>query len=188
MIIEPGIGKRPALRVFSLYADLPAGVHAKRVTDQIKELTAGNCELLTELWRLDSVNPADPIREMIALEAIESDVLVVAISAADRHQLAMLSWLDSLTAAKAKPPGARWLIGLFGTSPDRERESDWRIDQLTLFAPRSRMNFVWQWMPRGTRRDPGWLAVPIGRLIVRKKLLWNYQTALATASADTINA
>src|SRR5262249_27444992 len=92
----PRTAARRRLRMFTLYADFPAGIRARRLGNQVAGLVGSDWETSAEMWKLDSVAPVGPIRDMIAQEAGESDVLMIAISSLDAPDTSVIRWLNSL--------------------------------------------------------------------------------------------
>jgi hypothetical protein len=167
-LIVPGTGAKTKLRLFTLYADYPAGIRARRLAGRIADLAGHHCEILTEMWKLDSVVPLGPIREMIAQEAGESDVLVIAISAADQPDPALNQWLNSLLNLKAKRKVPGLLIGLLGDADQRVDGTNRLVEQLGTFAQRAQMSLVRQ--PGGSpSMDIRWLMGVMERLLDRNR-------------------
>jgi hypothetical protein len=167
--IGPGIGAKAKLRLFSLYADYPAGIRARRVAGQIKALAGHNWEISAEMWKLDSVAPIGPIREMIAQEAGESEVLLIAVSAADQHETALAEWLNSLLDWKVNQTIPGLLVGLLGDEDHKMEETNCTVELLAAFAQRTQMNLVWQAMGSDSM-DSRWLAGCVERLLERGRI------------------
>jgi len=143
LLIEPKVARKTPLRCFSLYVDYPAGIRAKRLSSQLGTLFGGCSEFSSELWKLDSVAPAGPIRRMIAQEAGESDVLLLSISS-DQPDSALDQWLNSLIPWKSNRLVPGLLVGLLGDEERQMDESNWLVQQLSAFAQCTGMRLVWQ--------------------------------------------
>jgi hypothetical protein len=167
-LMEPKTGVKAKLRLFALYADFPAGVRAKRLISRIRSLSGQKWELFVELWKLSSVSPVGPIREMIAEEAGESDVLLVVISSVDQPDPGVIRWLDSLVHSKANRPLPGLIIGLPGDEEHKVDETNWFVDYLVQFARKTHMDVAWQTAGHDHAEDGDWLVAGLERLLDRK--------------------
>jgi hypothetical protein len=167
-LIEPKVA-RARLRLFTLYADFPAGMRAKRLARQIAALAGENWEVSAEMWKLDSISPIGAIRDMIAQEAGESDVLAIAISNVDQPEPAITGWLNSLVNWKANRAVPGLLVGLLGDEDRKVAGHNWMVEQLGAFAKRSQMDLAWQAAGKDSSSDSDWLARGVGLLLERKK-------------------
>lgn len=169
VLIEPVSSARGRLRFFTLYADYPAGIRARRLAAQVKGLAAREWDVVAEMWKLDSVAPVGPIREMIAQEAGESDVLLIATSSIAGPDPELAAWLNSLVNWKANRLVPGLLLALLG---DEDRNADGEkamADQLAAFAQKTQMSFAWQ-AGREALLDSDWLAADLEKLLERKRI------------------
>ena len=72
------------LQLLSLYGDLPASVRARRAAGAITRLAGPHWQITSEMWKLDSLQVSRPIREMIARDSANADVIIVAASSLPR--------------------------------------------------------------------------------------------------------
>src|SRR5262245_45732369 len=127
-LMEPVQTQRAKLRVFTLYGDFPAGIRAKRLIHRMISLAGKDWELSAEMWKLDSVAPIGPIRDMIAEEAGESDVLLIAVSSVEQPDPAVIRWLHTLVHWKANRTIPGLLVGFPGDEEHRVDETGWFVD------------------------------------------------------------
>jgi len=165
-------------RLFTLYGDFAAGIRAKRLAGQIARLTGIGWQHCLEMWKLDSIGAIVPIREMIAREAAEADVLLIAVTSRDQPEPGVIRWLDSLSALQANRSVPGLLVGLLGeheqppaVEPEFERFDF--VRELQQYARRSGMDFVWRPIDRDGTDDCDWLAGNFRRLIARKESVPN---------------
>ena len=155
--------------MFSLYVDFPATVRARWATSQISRLAGKQWKTTTEMWNLNSLFASDPIRTMITQDAVEADVIVIAMSSLDQRAPELIEWLDSLTAGKANRPGSGLLVGLFGDEEQPAGELDWTVEQFLRWARQNHRDFIWRWMGEESLADGGWLADRVEALLSRKQ-------------------
>src|ERR1700690_4499968 len=111
-LIEPEIRTERRLRVFSLYVDFAAAGRARWAASQIATLAGEHWKSSSEMWSLDSVAASEPIRKMIAQDAANADVLVIAMSSLERRELELVEWLDSLAEETTHRTASGLFIGL----------------------------------------------------------------------------
>ena len=169
LLIESIATAKGRLRLFTLYADYPAGIRARRLAARVKQLTASEWDVVAEMWKLDSVAPVGPIREMIAQEAGESDVLLIAVSSVSETEPALVDWLSSLVNWKANRLVPGLLVGLLGDDEVTIEENNGTLDQLAAFAQKTQMNFAWQTAGPAAIQDFDWLAADLEKLLERKR-------------------
>jgi hypothetical protein len=157
------------LHLFVLYSDFPAGIRAKHMIAQIGEWTSNHCRLSSEMWKLDSVFPAGPIRQMIAQGAAESDLLVIAVSSPEQPDVEVSRWLDSLVPWKTSRSFPGLVVGLFGDEEHEVQETSWLILELAGFANKTRMNFVWRAVNADSPRCTRWLETDFEKLLTWKR-------------------
>lgn len=134
------------------------------------------------MWKLDSIAPVGPIRRMIAQEAGESDVLMIAATVADDPDPAISGWLDTLVNWKLNRSFPGLLVGLMGNEERSLEPSHWLVGQLAQFAKRTGMDFVWHRMDRELSEDCGWLQSSMDRLMKQKGV--DLQPAVLTKSGS----
>ena len=144
-------------------------MRARWATSQISRLAGGSWKSTTEMWNLNSLFASDPIRTMITQDAVEADVIVIAMSSLDRRAPELIEWLDSLTAGKANRPGSGLLVGLFGDEEQPAGELDWTVEQFLRWARQNNRDFIWRWMGEESLADGGWLADRVEALLSRKQ-------------------
>ena len=166
-LVQPRPEAKPRLRLFTLYADFHAGVRAKRVMHQLAQLARDRAASNMEMWKLDSVAPVGMIREMIAQEAGESDVLVIAMSDAVQPEPALTQWLNSLVDWKANRAVPGLLIGLLGDGERPAARESWAVEQLAAFVRRTQMDLVWRSPEPDYATDSAWLEDPLASLLAR---------------------
>jgi hypothetical protein len=105
---------------------------------------------------------------MIAQEAGESDVLMIAATVASQPDPSISGWLDTLVNWKLNRPVPGLLVGLFGGEEQSVDASHWLIGHLTQFANRTNMDFLWRRMDRDLVDDHTWLRASVDGLLVRK--------------------
>jgi hypothetical protein len=157
------------LRLFSLYLDFAAAGRARWATSRIAAQAGEPWKCSTEMWNLDSLAAASPLRKMIAQEAADADVLVIAISSLDRRTPELIEWLDSLAACKASRPVSGLFIGLLGDEDQIAGELDWMVKQFLRSAQQSDRDFIWRWMENDAMTDGDWLTESVEALLARKQ-------------------
>jgi hypothetical protein len=169
-IVQTEAQPKSTLRLFTLYVDFAAGVRAKRAINEIKELAGAEFRVTSEMWKLDSVSPAGPIRRMIAQEAGESDVLIVAASCPSEPDLAFIEWLEFLVNWKANRMFPGLLAGLLGDEEHVVNPMNWMVNELAAFARQTRMH--WQWHPGAREAWEGfyWLAGGLREVLDAKRV------------------
>lgn len=159
------------LQLFMVYADFPAGIRAKHLRTRIGESAGNDCALSSEMWKLDSISPVGPIREMIIRSAAESDILVIAASFLDQPDRSLMEWLDSLVCWKAERLFPGLLVGILGDEEHEATESNWLVQELARFTGRTRMKLIWQSAHRDSLRDLRWLGTDFQKLLEWKRTL-----------------
>jgi hypothetical protein len=157
------------LRLFSLYVDYAASTSARRATCAITKLAGSRWQSSTEMWSLGSLTAGESVRKMIASDAADADVLIVAATSLDQREPKLIEWLDSLAAWKSNRPVPGLLIGLFGDEENRSRELEWTIQQFTCCARQMGRELVVQWMERDSMDDSSWLTQGAEALLARKQ-------------------
>jgi len=169
ILMEPEIFPERRLKLFSLYVDFAAAVRARWATNQISRLAGEHWKCLSGMWNLDSLVAGGPIRKMIAQDAADADILLIAMSSLDRREPALVEWLDSLAEAKANRPVSGLFIGLLGDEEHLAKELDWTVKHFLRCAQRTDRDFIWHWMEQGVMEDGDWLVESVEALLARKQ-------------------
>ena len=157
------------LRLFSLYVDFAASAHARWAAGAIAKLAGPRWQCSTEMWKLDSLNASESVKKMVAGDAANADVLIVAASSLDQREQKLIEWLDSLATSKTNCPVPGLLVGLFGDEENRSRELEWTAQQFIYCARQMGRRLLLQWMERGSTNDYDWLADGVKTLLARKQ-------------------
>ena len=179
-IDETGVDGK--LRVFSLYADFAASGRAKQIAGAITRRAGPQWQCSSEMWKPEALTASEPIRRMISDDAVNSDVLIVAISSLEQRPVELIGWLDSLAALKPRHSALQLLVGLLGDEEDRPRELNWTVKQLMRCAQVTNRDFIWRWMESETMSDLGWLNENVERLLGRKLSLLEQMISQETAA------
>jgi hypothetical protein len=116
---------------------------------------------LFQTWKLDSAIAADSIRDLVAQDAAESDLLVIAAGSLEQRAPGLAQWLRSVAPWKQTGCRGGLLIGLLGGDEEQAGELAWLINELSDFARRMGMRFLWQWMTAGALQETEWLEAGI---------------------------
>jgi hypothetical protein len=163
-------GPKTKLRVFTLYADFPAAIRAKYLVAQMGRLTGAECNLASEMWKLDSVFPTGSIRKMIVEGAGESDVLLIAAAAPDQPDAEIVEWLNSLQQCKMNHGQPGLLLGLLGDEEHRVDANHWLVRRLGELAQETGMRFTWQRAISDSVGSASWLSGDLASLLSEKRL------------------
>ena len=178
--VGPAATAEGRLRLLTLYADFPAAVRLKWLTGQVARMAGRGWEPRVGMWRLDSVTPNSPINDMIAQEAGEADLFVIAMSSLDQREPALTQRLESVAAWKTNRPVPGLLVGLLGDEEHQAGELDWTLSQLRDFARRARMVFIWRWMDHEAMKDASWLVDIVEALLAAKKSVCSLELGATT--------
>jgi hypothetical protein len=121
------------------------------------------------MWNLGSLTASESVRKMIAGDAAEADVLIIAAGSLDQRETKLIEWLDSLAVWKTNRPVPGLLIGLFGDEENRSRKLEWTLQQFVCCARQMGRELVVQWMERDSMDDSGWLTERVETLLARKQ-------------------
>jgi hypothetical protein len=168
-LIEPRSVTKARLRWFTVYADYPAAIRAKHLAAGVSRSISHEWQLSAEMWKLDCIAPVGSIRELIMQEAADADVLLLAISALESPDSAVIQWLQSLVEWKANRAFPGLLVGLFGDEDHKVAEKNWMVEQLSLFAGRTQMSFAWHASGQEFVEDSSWLDVELENFLARKR-------------------
>jgi len=158
------------LRLFSMYVDFAASAHARWATSAITRLAGSRWQSSHEMWNLDALAASGSVRTMIARDAADADVLIVAATSLDQREPKLIEWLDSLAAWKDNRPVAGMLVGMFGDEENRAKELEWTVQQFIYCARQMDRDLVVQWMERDSLDYSDWLTVKVGALLARKQV------------------
>ena len=168
MLVKQETATNGKLHLFSLYVDFSASICARRVAGAVSRLAGANWKTSSEMWKLDSLSISEPIKNMIARDAANADVIVVAMSSLERPPVEVVQWLDSLAAWKPGHSAPGLLIGLLGDKETKTAELDWTVKPLINCAQRAGRSFIWHWMGEFTVDDSCWLAEDLESLLAAK--------------------
>jgi len=166
-LIEGAGAVKGRLRIFTCYMDFPAGVRAKRLADQIISMAGADPDTSIEMWKMDSVPEIGPLMAIIAQEAAQADVLIIAASSPASPDPVLQRWLYSLAVRNDRTPADRLLIALLGCENVWRDEADQTVVALGDFARRNGMEFVWRTMEPHFRNEFGLLPVQLERFLHR---------------------
>jgi hypothetical protein len=169
ILMEPEILTEKRLRSFSLYVDFAAAGRARWATSQIASLAGVHWKASTEMWNLDSLVASEPIRKMVAQDAADADVLVIAMTSLERRELELVEWLESLAEGKTNRTASGLFIGLLGDERQPAGELDWTVKQFLRCAQLTDRDFIWHWMEQGVMNSNDWLAASMESLLARKQ-------------------
>ena len=169
MLVEPVILREGRLRVFSLYVDFAAAVRARWATSQVAKLAGEHWISSSGMWDLDSVAASEPIRKMIAQDAADADVLVIAMSSMERREQELVQWLDSVAHEKTNRTASGLFVGLLGDENSPAGELDWTVKQFLRCAQGADRDFIWRWMYPEAMFGCDWLADSVEALLARKQ-------------------
>jgi hypothetical protein len=169
MLIEQRSTAKTRLRWFTLYADYPAAIRAKRLAENVSRAIGREWQLSAEMWKLDAIAPVGSIRNLIAQEAAEADVLLIAVSSLDQPDPAVIEWLHSLVDWKANRVIPGLLVGLLGDEDHKVSDQNWLVEELMQFAGRTQMRLAWHVCGQELVEDSHWLNADVEHLLVRKK-------------------
>ena len=168
-LMEPGILAGRRLRSFSLYVDFAAAMRARWTAGQVARLAGDHWKASSEMWGLDSLAASEPIQKMVAQDAVDADVLIIAMSSMERRESELMDWLDSLAGQKSNRTASGLFIGLLGDEKQPAGELDWTVKRFLHCAQRLDRDFIWHWMEEGTLNSNDWLAASVEALLARKQ-------------------
>lgn len=156
------------LHMLSVYADFPASARARWAASAIVKTAGPHWESSAEMWKLDSLAAGQAIKDMISTEAVDADVLIVAVSSLDQRATELVRWLDTLAARPSSRSTPGLLVGLLGDEEGRAKELDWTVKQLMRCAQQADRHFIWHWMGEGAMDESDWLTDSTEELMGRK--------------------
>ena len=166
------------LRLLSLYGDLPASVRARWAAGRIVRLAGPHWQTTSEMWKIDSLQVSETIREMITNDAADADVIIIAASSLTQNEPALIQLLNSLESCKNHRPFTGLLVGLLGDDEAPNVDLGCVVESLIHFAQLSDRDFIWHWMEKSAMDDPVWLAGSV------EAVRANPTTGLVEAGAD----
>jgi len=167
-LIESAAPVSGNLRIFSLHLDFPASVRARWAVSIIKKLAGDHWHCSSEMWKIESLDPAGSIRRMLLDEAARADVILIAVSSLQQRETELIHWLESLPVFVTDRPIPGLLIGLFGDETRRTRELDWTVKHFMNCARQTNRDFIWHWMEEPPLGEPEWLTSHICTFLSRK--------------------
>ena len=156
------------LRLFALAVDFPASVRARWVMGTISELAGSPWRTLSEIWKIDSLKKSENIRQIMADNAANADVIVIAVSSLTQLDPVLIQWLDALAALKTLHPASGLLIGLLGNETTKTAELDKAVKPLMHYTRQMGRDFIWHSMIECALNDTDWLTENIESLLARK--------------------
>jgi|SRR4051812_26172036 hypothetical protein len=84
------------LRIFTLYEDFEAGVRARQVTKELSRRMALAWDVQGDMWKIGTAKRVGKLHQLMAQDAIRSDVLLVAATSLDKGQETIVRWLYSI--------------------------------------------------------------------------------------------
>lgn len=160
-------------RIFVFYTDFPAGVQAKTVADAMFREAVAGVEPKLDFWKLDSIPPVGPLKNLIVKEAREADIWIIASSSPCDWDAMILQWINCLAAKDALGKAAALLLGLFGnsTTVPEGKNLEWLLELFSQLAKHTGQQFVWLPMDRGSKANLDFLREPVWNLLGEKVLL-----------------
>ena len=154
------------LRIHAFYTDFAAGVQAKLLADGMCLVSGIAGKSALEIWKLDSIPPNGPLKQMIVNEARSADVWIIACSKPNEWAALIVQWISDLHRRRDSRFAPPLLAGLFGVGAGESFE--YLIELLTSLAERTGQNFIWRPMDRVPLNHAEWIKEPIVNLAQRK--------------------
>lgn len=173
------------LHLLSLYGDLPASVRARWAAGTIARLAGPYWQTNSEMWKIDSLQVSEPIRQMITNDAVDADVIIIAASSLAQSKPVLIQWLNSLEACKNCHPFSGLLVGLLGDDEANAADLGCVVKPLIHFAQVADRDFIWHWMENSATNDSNWLADSVNELLSRKLWFEFFGNALRRLMAPT---
>jgi hypothetical protein len=151
------------LRLLSLYDDIGASGRARSVACAISRLAGPNWQITSEMWKIDTIQVSEPIRQMITNDAENADVIIIASASLT---FALMQWLDTIDARNRPVTGL--IVGLIGDDETTMMELSRVVEPLIHSAQKMGCDFIWHWMGEGARIDSDWLNGGVEKLLDRK--------------------
>jgi hypothetical protein len=151
------------LRLLSLYGDITASKRARWAASTIVRLAGPDWQTTSEMWKIDTIQVSQPIRQMITNDAANADVMIIAASS---FEPALMQWLDFLEARNR--PSAGLLVGLIGDDETTKEELSLVVKPLIHSAQKMGCNFIWHWMGEDAMSDADWLIESLQNLLASK--------------------
>ena len=158
------------LRLFSLYDDLPAAAHARGMAGVIAKLAGPHWRTTSEMWKIDSLQISEPIREMISNDAVNADVIILAASSLSQSGPMLIRWLRCPDTRRNSHPYPGLLIGLLGNDETTTADLDLVVKPLMDFAQLANRVVLWHRTEPGAMDGSDWLTDSVGKLLANK--LW----------------
>ena len=174
-------GGQGKLRLFSLYADVTASERARAIGRAITQLAGPGWQTSSEMWRPEALAASEAIRNMINRDAVNADILVVAVSSLREKPADTVAWLESIAKLASTNPVPGLMIGLFGDGESDAAELDWTVKQLLQCSRAMQREFIWHWMGADSTAGFDWLEENVESLLDRKNFL--HQQVIAGGAA-----
>lgn len=155
------------LHIFSVYTDFGAYRHIKWTVNEIAKLGYRRCQSSSEIWKIDSLLANETMAKMLAGDAAQAEVLIVAINSLEFRRPELIQWLDSL--APLSPGCSGLLIGLLGDEENKSQELDWTARQLIRCANKTNRKFIWHWTGNHIIDSSSWLIEGVETLLTPRK-------------------
>ena len=170
------------LHLFSIYSDMGAYRRIKWTVNAIAKLAGPRWQCSSEMWKLDSSTANALMRNMLAGDGSNADVLIAVFGSLEQRTPELIDWLDSL--APLAPHRTGLLIGLLGDEENKAQELDWTAKELIRCAQKTNRKFIWHWMGHHAMDDSDWLTDSIEMLLAHKQPLPPPAMILPEATAN----
>jgi len=180
--IEQDVAANGKLRLFSLYVDFAASAHARWAAGTITKLAGPRWKTSNEMWNLDSLSNSQQVRKIAIQEAVDADVLIVALSSLNQREPKLIEWLEAVVKGKTERPVSGLFIGLLGDDEHEAGELGWTVKQFMRCAQGMGRDFIWHWLGRGAVNDTACLNDSVEKYLSRKQSRFNMAWLQETAA------
>ena len=171
------------LHLLLLYGDLPASVHARWLAGKIAKLAGRHWQTTSEMWKIDSLQVSEPIREMITNDAANADVIIIAASSLAQSEPALIQWLKSVEPTKNHRLFSGLCIGLLGDEEATAAELSCVVKPLIHAMQQANKDFIWRRMGNSATNDSSWFTGSVEELLARKSWFEVFGKALGRLAA-----
>jgi hypothetical protein len=171
--IEQEVEANGKLRLFSLYVDFAASAHARWAAGTITKLAGPRWKTSNEMWNLDSLSNSQQVRKITIQEAVDADVLIVALSSLNQREPKLIEWLEAVVNGKTERQVSGLFIGLLGDEEHEAGELGWTVKQFMRCAQGMGRDFIWHWLGRGAVNDTTCLNDSVDKFLSRKQSQFN---------------
>lgn len=158
------------LRLFSLYTDRAGAENAKCVVNAISKLAGTDWQCLSEMWKVEALTASELMKRMLAADAANSQVLIVAAGSLEHRPSLLVKWLESLAEMQPVTSCPSLLIALLGDADGQSQELDWTVRELLRCGRAINRDVIWQWMGPDSSGSFDWLDEYVEPLLKRKFL------------------